>query len=104
MNLFARHLDQSHNVSAGLAVHLDHGLEQVAVFFDNVVTEQNRERLIAGERRGSVHGVAQTLGSALANIVDVAKFGRRLHQVELLLVAFGLKARLEIGRGVEVVL
>ena len=36
--------------------------------------------------------MAQTLGSALANIVDVAKFGRRLHQVELLLVAFGLKA------------
>ena len=97
-------LQQGHDRRVALLVHLDHPLEQRVALVDEVVAEQNGERLVPDVHLRAQHRVAEPLRVALAHVVHVGEV-RGVHDLgEPLLVALDLQRVLELGHPVEVVL
>ena len=82
----------------------EHLLEQVVAGVDQVVAEQHGERLVADERRGLQHRVAEALGLALADEVHLGDVGGLVHRGQPVGVALLLQRRLELRGAVEEVL
>ncbi len=82
----------------------EHVLEQVVAGVDQVVAEQHGEGLVAHERRGLEHRVAEAARLALADEVHLRDLGRGVHGGEPVGVALLLQGGLELGVPVEVVL
>ena len=78
--------------------------EQRVARVDQVVAEQDRERLVADVAGGAEHGVAEAARVALADVVHVGEDLRLLHPLQPVVVALGLERRLELVVAVEVVL
>ena len=82
----------------------EHLLEQVVAGVDQVVAQQHREGLVADERSGLQHRVAQAPGLALADEVHLRDVGGGVHGVQPGLVALLLQRRLQLRGAVEEVL
>ncbi len=63
MDLRRLDLDQRDDAAAETLLYLDHARQQWIPHVDQVVTEQNREGLVADVLRGDQHGVPKPRGS-----------------------------------------
>ena len=97
-------VQQRDHRAAVLGLDGEHLLEQVVARVDQVVAQQDRERLVADERGGLQHGVPEALGLALPDEVDLRDVGGLVHGGQPVGVALLLQRRLELGVAVEEVL
>jgi hypothetical protein len=97
-------VEQGDHRAAVLGLYGEHLLEQVVPCVDQVVAQQDSERLVADERRGLQHRVAEPPGLALAHEVDLGDVGGRVDGGEPVGVTLLLQRRLELRRPVEEVL
>jgi hypothetical protein len=96
-------VDQGDDRATVPLLHREHVLEQVVAGVDEVVGEQDGERLVADERGGLQHRVPQAARLPLADEVDAGHLGGA-HRRQPLGVAPLLQRLLELGPAVEVVL
>src|SRR3954452_1712453 len=104
VDVLPAHVEQGDHRAAVLGLHGEHVLQQQVAGVDEVVAEQDGERLVADERRGLQHRVAQAPGLALAHEVDLRDLGGGVHGGQPLLVALLLQRRLQLRDPVEEVL
>ena len=97
-------VEQGDHRAAVLGLHGEHVLEQVVALVDQVVAEQDGERLVADERRRLEDGVAEPLGLALPHEVHLRHVGGGVHRRQPVGVALLLQRGLELGVPVEEVL
>ena len=78
--------------------------QQLLALVDDVVAEQDGERLVAHVLLGDADGVAEAERGLLADVVDLGHVGDVPDQLQLVLVALVGEQQLELDRAVEVVL
>lgn len=99
-----RDLHEGDDAASGLLRDFDHLRQDRAAFIDEVITEQDRERFVAHMLTSLEHGMAESLGVALADIVDIGEFGGMAHRGELLVIALLRERCLKPVDPVEMVL
>src|SRR5699024_7994751 len=82
---------------------LDHLRQDGAALIDEVIAEQHGEGFVADVLAPLEHGMAETLGVSLPDIVDIGQFRRVPHGGELLIVALLRQCGLESVDPVEMV-
>src|SRR5829696_4500398 len=78
--------------------------EQLLALVDDVVAEQDGERLLADVLLGHADGVAEAERGLLADVMDLGHVGDVADQLQLVVVALVGEQLLELDRAVEVVL
>ena len=74
----ARHVDQAEHDPAVLGVDVEHGAEQLVAVVDQIVGQQHRDRLAAGERSPVRDGVAEAARLLLLDLLmRASSVGRR---------------------------
>lgn len=104
MDLLRLDLHQRDDAAALALLDLDHAGEQRVARVDQVVTEEDRERLVADVRCGAQHGVAEAARVALADVVHGGEVTRLLHLPEPVCVSLAGERGLKFVVAVEVVL
>lgn len=97
-------LHQGHHRAAQLLLDLDHAGQQRVARVDQVVAQQDGERLAGHVLLGDQDRVAQALRVALADVVHVGQRDRLADPAELVLVALAGEQFLQLVGAVEVVL
>jgi hypothetical protein len=104
VDVLAADVEQRDDRAAVLGLHLEHLLQQVVAGVDDVVAQQDRERLVPDEGRRLQHRVPEPAGLALPHEVDLGHLGGGVHRGEPVGVPLLLQRRLELGLAVEEVL
>ena len=98
------HLDQGDDGSSGPGLDVDHGRQQFVPLVDQVIAQQDGERLVAHVLAGAQDRMAKPLGVSLAHVVQRAQAGGMADSLQPVEVALEFEGVFQRGLTVEVVL
>ncbi len=101
-DLVGGNLHQRDDAAAEALPGLDHAVEQAVVGADQVIAQENGERLVADPVGSAQDGVTEPARPVLAYIPDIGELGRRAHSGECALVALGGESLLQVVVPAEV--